>query len=90
MVWFDDAGVKHEIYIPARDFYKAMEHSKKNEWDELAKFPKWDNQGYSEADNLNNITDVNKFYSVPPPQDDDDDDGKKPSSSADTDAKKKE
>lgn len=49
-----------------------------------------DNQGYSEADNLNNITDVNKFYSVPPPQDDDDDDGKKPSSSADTDAKKKE
>lgn len=41
MVYTDDKGEHREIYMPARDFYKAMEHYKKQEWSELAKFPKW-------------------------------------------------
>ncbi|KAH8718619.1 hypothetical protein HC256_003251 [Beauveria bassiana] len=74
MVFTDDKGERREIYMPARDFYKAMAHVIKEEWDELAKFPKWENQSYTDADNLKNITDIKAFYSVPPPQDDDDDD----------------
>ena len=41
MVFKDDNGERREIYIPTRDFYKAMAHSRKEEWGELAKFPKW-------------------------------------------------
>ncbi len=41
MSYTDGDGVKHEIYIPARDYYKCTLHFVKEEWDELAKFPKW-------------------------------------------------
>ncbi|KAM3463811.1 hypothetical protein NHJ6243_002998 [Beauveria neobassiana] len=74
MVFTDDKGERREIYMPARDFYKAMAHVIKEEWDELVKFPKWENQSHTDADNLKNITDIKAFYSVPPPEDDDDDD----------------
>ncbi|KAJ4159836.1 uncharacterized protein LMH87_007775 [Akanthomyces muscarius] len=71
MVYTNDEGERREIYMPTRDFYKAMAHIRKEEWDELAKFPRWENQRYTEADNLKNITDLTAFYSVPPPEYDD-------------------
>lgn len=97
MVFTDDKGKRWEIYIPARDYYKVIAHSRKEEWSELAKFPKWgellfpptrvilliclppwlmqigwaENQGYTDADNLKNITDPKTFFSVPPFDDDD-------------------
>ncbi|KAJ3496350.1 hypothetical protein NLG97_g2722 [Lecanicillium saksenae] len=70
MMYSDSKGEKHEIHIPARDYYKAMEHYKRKEWDELAKFPAWAGQRYTEADDLNNITNPKDFFSVPPPPDD--------------------
>lgn len=41
MVYTDDKGKRWEIYMPARDVYKGLDHFRKEEWDELAKFPKW-------------------------------------------------
>lgn len=41
MVYTNDEGERREIYMPTRDFYKAMAHIRKEEWDELAKFPRW-------------------------------------------------
>lgn len=85
MKYYDGNDVKHEIYIPARDYYKANNHLINKEWDELAKFPKysvWEQlyyfryyltwlagQGYTEADYFTDETDPKTFYSVQPPPD---------------------
>lgn len=45
-IYHDAQGVKHEIYIPARDYYKAQNHLVNEEWDELAKFPKYSRYFY--------------------------------------------
>lgn len=41
MAHTNDEGERREIYMPTRDLYKAMAHIRKEEWDELAKFPRW-------------------------------------------------
>lgn len=40
-IYHDAQGVRHEIYIPARDYYKTHNHLVNKGWDELAKFPKY-------------------------------------------------
>ncbi|KAI2616110.1 hypothetical protein GGR54DRAFT_641919 [Hypoxylon sp. NC1633] len=50
MFYRDDNGVEHSIYLPQGTMHKAWEHLQKKEWDELAKFAPYTNQGYSESD----------------------------------------
>ncbi|ATY66536.1 hypothetical protein A9K55_000494 [Cordyceps militaris] len=59
MVYFDENGVRREIYMPVRDFFKACAHYKNEEWDELAKFPKWENQSYTEDDDTEDADNEN-------------------------------
>ncbi|KAK3304464.1 uncharacterized protein B0T15DRAFT_494927 [Chaetomium strumarium] len=58
MSYADDAGNRHEIHIPTGRANEAGEHFANRRWDELAKFPKWDNQQYTDEDYV--ITEVKK------------------------------
>jgi hypothetical protein len=41
MVYYDDAGTKHEIHLPTGRSREARDHVVNERWEELAKFPKW-------------------------------------------------
>ncbi|KAH8197098.1 hypothetical protein TruAng_008737 [Truncatella angustata] len=50
MVYTDDKGVRHSIYMPKGTMQLACDHYENKRWDELAKFDKYTNQGYTEDD----------------------------------------
>jgi len=50
MSYTDDKGIVRQIHLPTGLYQKAVDHLTKNEYDELAKFPKWEYQKYTEAD----------------------------------------
>lgn len=39
MVFFDESGERHEIYLPKGTFQRAVDLSQAKNWDELSKFP---------------------------------------------------
>ncbi|KAK3493819.1 hypothetical protein B0T13DRAFT_474575 [Neurospora crassa] len=50
MVYTDDKGVQHSIYLPQGTLHTASDHLQNKRWDELAKFEPYTNQGYTEED----------------------------------------
>ncbi|KEY73951.1 hypothetical protein S7711_11401 [Stachybotrys chartarum IBT 7711] len=50
LVYFDASGVEHEIYLPRGTSERAGQLWLKEDWDQLAKYPKWENQQYAEED----------------------------------------
>ncbi|KFA80363.1 hypothetical protein S40288_11662 [Stachybotrys chartarum IBT 40288] len=50
LVHFDANGGEHEIYLPRGTSERAGQLRLKEDWDELAKYPKWENQQYTEED----------------------------------------
>lgn len=39
MVFFDELGERHEIYLPKGTYQRAVDLSQAKKWDELLKFP---------------------------------------------------
>ncbi|KAK4239265.1 hypothetical protein C8A03DRAFT_32677 [Achaetomium macrosporum] len=50
MSYTDDAGNLHDIHIPTGRASEARDHFANKRWEELAKFPKRDNQQYTDED----------------------------------------
>ncbi|KAK1775401.1 hypothetical protein QBC45DRAFT_246185 [Copromyces sp. CBS 386.78] len=50
MHYTDEKGVEHSIYLPQGTMHTACEHLQNKQWDELAKFEPYTNQGYTEDD----------------------------------------
>ncbi|KAL0476119.1 hypothetical protein QR685DRAFT_69517 [Neurospora intermedia] len=50
MVYTDDKGIKHSIYLPQGTLRRASEYLQNKRWDDLAKFEPYTNQGYTEDD----------------------------------------
>ncbi|KAH8703766.1 hypothetical protein BGW36DRAFT_423314 [Talaromyces proteolyticus] len=48
MVFFDNSGERHEIYLPKETYQRAVDLSQAKNWDELSKFPTYAGQGYKE------------------------------------------
>ena len=85
MKYYDGNDVKHEIYIPARDYYKANNHLINKSGTNQPSFQNivcgrnciiyviiltWlAGQDYTEADYFTDETDPKAFYSVQPPPD---------------------
>ncbi|CAM1503340.1 Fc.00g081160.m01.CDS01 [Cosmosporella sp. VM-42] len=52
MAYQDKDGVEHKIYLPKGTFKAAAEHFEAGNFDELAKFPAWENQQYTPEDDI--------------------------------------
>ncbi|KAE8550681.1 hypothetical protein TMatcc_008729 [Talaromyces marneffei ATCC 18224] len=50
LVFFNESGERHEIYLPKGTFQRALDLLKAKNWDELSKFPVYTGQGYEEWD----------------------------------------
>ncbi|CAK7198044.1 hypothetical protein SEUCBS139899_000702 [Sporothrix eucalyptigena] len=50
MAYTDDKGVQHRIYMPQGTAKRAGQLLMSKQWDELAKFEPYTNQGYKESD----------------------------------------
>ncbi|KAL1861751.1 hypothetical protein VTK73DRAFT_6965 [Phialemonium thermophilum] len=50
MHYVDGNGDAHDIYIPQGQIREATDHLTNKRWDELAKYPKYENQGYQDED----------------------------------------
>ncbi|KAK3327757.1 hypothetical protein B0T19DRAFT_422710 [Cercophora scortea] len=73
MTYKDGSGVAHEIFLPAGSAKAAADHYANKRWDELAKFPKWQNQPYT--DEFYVITKFKKAGGGNHPDGDDEDEG---------------
>jgi len=52
MSYVDGEGVKREIWMPKGTMTTACKYFSEENWDELAKFPVWNNQQYTDEDDI--------------------------------------
>ncbi|ERS96214.1 hypothetical protein HMPREF1624_07123 [Sporothrix schenckii ATCC 58251] len=50
LTYNDDHGVQHRIYLPQGSSERASQLLMEKNWDELAKYEPYTNQGYKESD----------------------------------------
>ncbi|KAI0181271.1 hypothetical protein GGR52DRAFT_567506 [Hypoxylon sp. FL1284] len=50
LIYYDDDGVEHSIYLPPGTMHEAWDHVQNKRWGELAKFAPYTDQEYSESD----------------------------------------